>query len=297
MATLPSRDDWSSLLDLALAEDIGTGDLTSALVIEPNRDGRARIEARAPLVLAGIPIVEEVFRRVDSKLTIESQPKLTEGSRVEAGTVLLRIRGGYASILTAERTALNFLGRLCGIATQTRRLVDLVTDLNVDLVDTRKTTPGWRVLEKYAVAMGGGVNHRVGLYDAILVKDNHIAAAGGLEVAVERAILKAPPDIAIQIEVESEEMADRAVDRGASFLLLDNLGPETIRRIVERHGKNVVLEASGGIGPHNLRAYAETGVSRISMGALTHSVTSADVALEVDLIPSAPKESAERKES
>ncbi|MFP6655497.1 MAG: carboxylating nicotinate-nucleotide diphosphorylase [Myxococcota bacterium] len=295
MATLPAREDWSGLLDLALAEDIGTGDLTSSLVIDPDRDGQARIEARAPMVVAGLSIVEEVFRRVDPKLTLSCETEIIDGARVEAGTILLRIQGRYASILTAERTALNFLGRLCGIATQTRCLVDLVADLKVDLVDTRKTTPGWRILEKYAVATGGGVNHRVGLYDAILVKDNHIAAAGGLEVAVDRALRQAPAGIAIQIEVESEEMADRAIDRGASFLLLDNLEPDQIRRIVQRHAPNVLLEASGGIGPQNLRAYAETGIARISMGALTHSAMSADVALEIDLLPNSFNESDEEK--
>ena len=192
--------------------------------------------------------------------------------------------GRYASILTAERTALNFMGRLCGIATQTRRLVDLVTDTPTDLVDTRKTTPGWRLLEKYAVATGGGVNHRIGLFDAVLVKDNHIAAAGSLEAAVERAVQNAPVGVPVQIEVESEAMANRAVELGARFLLLDNLAPATIRRIVEKHAPDIVLEASGGIHEGNLRAYAETGVARISMGALTHSAASADVALEVDLL-------------
>jgi len=286
MATLPPSDDWRLLLDLALAEDIGPGDLTSALVIDADRAGQARVEARAAMIVCGLPILHEVFARVDPTLQIEAEPDLTDGAAVDAGRVLLRVRGRYASILTAERTVLNFLGRLCGIATQTRRLVDCVADLPVDLVDTRKTTPGWRVLEKYAVAVGGGVNHRVGLYDAILVKDNHIAAAGGLEFAVERALTKAPDGIAVQIEVESEEMADRAVALGCRFLLLDNLEPETIKRIVARHAPDVVLEASGGIGPANLRAYAETGVARISMGALTHSVISADVALEIDLLES-----------
>jgi len=284
MATLPPSADWRVLLDLALAEDIGPGDLTSALVIEVDREGRARIEARTKMIVCGLPIIRDVFSRVDPTLQMDSSSDLGEGSAVDAGCVLLRIQGRYASILTAERTALNFLGRLCGIATQTRRLVDLVADLPVDLVDTRKTTPGWRVLEKYAVAIGGGVNHRVGLYDAVLVKDNHIAAAGGLEPAVERAISKAPDGVAVQIEVESEQMADRAVELGCRFLLLDNLDPETIERIVARHAPDVVLEASGGIGPANLRDYAETGVARISMGALTHSVISADVALEIELL-------------
>lgn len=284
MATLPPSDDWRILLDLALAEDIGSGDLTSTLVVDAGREGLARIEAREKLTVCGLPIVREVFSRVDPTLQIDALPDIVDGSAVEAGAALLKISGRYASILAAERTALNFLGRLCGIATQTRRLVDLVADLPVDLVDTRKTTPGWRVLEKYAVAIGGGVNHRVGLYDAVLVKDNHIAAAGGLEPAVERAISKAPDGVAVQIEVESEQMADRAVELGCRFLLLDNLDPETIERIVTRHAPDVVLEASGGIGPANLRDYAETGVARISMGALTHSIISADVALEIELL-------------
>lgn len=286
MATLPPSDDWQILLDLALAEDIGPGDLTSALVIDADREGQARVEARAEMIVCGLPIISAVFSRVDPTLQIDSVPDVSDGTAVTPGRVLMRIRGRYASILTAERTALNFLGRLCGIATQTRRLVDLVADLPVQLVDTRKTTPGWRLLEKYAVAVGGGSNHRVGLYDAVLVKDNHIAAAGGFEHAVERAVAKAPDGVAVQIEVESEEMADRAVELGCRFLLLDNLSPETIGRIVTRHAPGVVLEASGGIGPDNLRAYAETGVARISMGALTHSVVSADVALEVDLLDS-----------
>lgn len=287
MATLPPSDDWRILLDLALAEDIGSGDLTSKLVVDAGREGLARIEAREKLTVCGLPIVREVFSRVDPTLQIDALPDIVDGSAVEAGAALLKISGRYASILAAERTALNFLGRLCGIATATRRLVDRVVGLRVDLLDTRKTTPGWRVLEKYAVAVGGGINHRSGLYDAVLVKDNHIAAAGGLAVAVERAIAKAPDGIAVQIEVESEEMADRAVELGCRFLLLDNLDPQTIRRIVERHAPDVILEASGGIGPSNLRAYAETGVARISIGALTHSVISADVALEIDLLESA----------
>ena len=284
MALLPPSKDWRVLLDLALAEDIGPGDLTSALVIDDDREGCARIEARAHMIVCGLPIVREVFQSVDPSLQVDFSQALEEGSAVEAGRVLLRVRGRVGSILTAERTALNFLGRLCGIATQTRRLVDQVADQSVDLVDTRKTTPGWRVLEKYAVAVGGGVNHRVGLYDAVLVKDNHIMAAGGLERAASRALDKAPEGMAVQIEVESEDMADRAVAHGCRFLLLDNLAPETVARIVARHAPAILLEASGGIGPDNLREYAMTGVARISMGMLTHSAVSSDVALEIDLV-------------
>lgn len=281
----PPPEAWQPLLELALAEDVGSGDVTSDCVVDPARVGRARIEARAALTVCGLPIAEAVFRRVDPSLRIERVAGVADGAPVEAGQPLLRVSGRYASILTAERTALNFLGRLCGIASQTRRLVDAVADLPVELVDTRKTTPGWRLLEKYAVAVGGGTNHRVGLFDALLVKDNHIAAAGSLDAAVERALSRAPAGLPVQVEVESEAMADRAVELGCRFLLLDNLDPPTLERIVARHGARVVLEASGGIGPGNLRRYAETGVARISMGALTHSVVAADVALEIDLLP------------
>ena len=289
---VPSLETWSPLLELALAEDVGPGDLTSALTFAPDRVGRARVEAREQLTVCGLPIVEEVFRRVDPSLRIETIDGIEDGVVAEADQPLLRVHGRYASILTGERTALNFLGRLCGIASQSRRLVDSVEALPVDLVDTRKTTPGWRMLEKYAVAVGGGVNHRIGLYDAVLIKDNHIAAAGSLDAALERALSDAPTGVPVQVEVESEAMADRAVELGCRFLLLDNLAPPIIQRIVERHAPGVLLEASGGIGPSNLRAFAETGVARISMGALTHSVMSSDVALEVDLDPESGSQAA-----
>ncbi|MFK7897544.1 MAG: carboxylating nicotinate-nucleotide diphosphorylase [Myxococcota bacterium] len=285
MATPPPAEKWRPLLDLALAEDIGPGDLTSDLVVDSDRTGRARVEAREQMIVAGLPIVEEVFRCVDSELEIQPIDGVGDGYETNPGDVLLRVEGRYGSILTAERTALNFLGRLCGIATQTRSLVDSVAGLGVDLVDTRKTMPGWRILEKYAVAVGGGVNHRVGLYDAVLVKDNHIAAAGSLDAAVSRAVEQAPPNVPVQIEVESEAMADRAVELGCRFLLLDNMEPDAIRRVIDKHAPEILLEASGGIGPSNVRSYAETGVARISMGALTHSVMSTDVALEIDLLP------------
>lgn len=287
MLGVPPQAEWQSLLDLALAEDVGPGDLTSRIVVDPERKGRARIEARASLVACGLPIAAAVFRQIDSTLSVQPCDGIREGQRVAAGELLMRIEGRYASILTAERTALNFLGRLCGIATQTRRLVDSLEGRPSSLVDTRKTTPGWRSLEKYAVAVGGGVNHRRGLYDAILVKDNHIAAAGSLDAAVRRALAGAPSGVAVQVEVESEAMADRAIELGCRFLLLDNMQPDAIRRIVARHAPGVLLEASGGIHAGNLRAYADTGVARISMGALTHSVHVADVALEIDLLPNA----------
>jgi nicotinate-nucleotide pyrophosphorylase (carboxylating) len=269
---------------MAIEEDVGAGDLTTELVVDAERLGQARIEARAPMVVCGLEIAEAVFQQVDPRLRVEYEPGIEDGVELAGPAPLLRVRGRYQSILVAERTALNFLGRLCGIATQTRSLVDQVADLPVDLVDTRKTTPGWRRLEKYAVATGGGINPRIGLFDAVLVKDNHIAAAGGLDAAVQRALAKAPPGVPVQVEVESSSMADRAVELGCSFLLLDNMPPEMIAKIVERHAPGILIEASGGIGPENLRRYAETGIARISMGALTHSVGSADVALEIDLV-------------
>jgi len=293
MSGVPPQADWQGLLDLALAEDIGSGDVTSLAVVDPDREGQARIEARAPLVVCGLAIARAVFRQVDPELVVESPPGIEDGVRLQAGDVMLRIRGRYASILAAERTALNFLGRLCGVASQTRKLVDSIAGLPSALVDTRKTTPGWRSLEKYAVAVGGGLNHRRGLYDAVLVKDNHIAAVGGLDPAVRRALERTPNGIPVQVEVESEAMADRAIELGCRFLLLDNLDPDTIRRIVVRHGQRILLEASGGIHAGNLRRYAETGVARISMGALTHSVHVADVALEVDLLARASQKQPE----
>lgn len=295
MSRFPPQAEWQVLLDLALTEDVGAGDLTSQAVVDPLREGRGRIEARAELVVCGLEIARAVFARVDPTLSVEIPPGVADGTRAKAGDVLMRIHGRYASLLTAERTALNFLGRLCGVASQTRTLVDSIADLSSQLVDTRKTTPGWRSLEKYAVAVGGGVNHRRGLYDAVLVKDNHIAAAGGLDAAVRRALERTPAGIPVQVEVESESMADRAVELGCTFLLLDNLDPETIRRIVSRHAPKILLEASGGIHAGNLRRYAETGVARISMGALTHSVHVADVALEIDLLPDRPADGGDRE--
>ena len=295
---LPPRETWLPLLELALSEDLRadcaalapdfdlqSGDVTTASVVDAARLGQARVEAREPLVVCGLPIVEAVFRRVDPELEIEREAGVEDGLQLEAPAPLLRIQGRYSSILIGERTALNFLGRLCGVASQTRRLTDRVAGTRAALVDTRKTTPGWRHLEKYAVRVGGGVNHRVGLYDALLVKDNHIAAAADFDHAVRRALEAAPDGIPIQIEVESRAMADRAIELGARFLLLDNMTPGEIRAIVEQHAENVTLEASGGIGAHNVADYAATGVERISMGALTHSVVCADVALEVDLLP------------
>jgi nicotinate-nucleotide pyrophosphorylase (carboxylating) len=278
---LPPRASWLPLLERALAEDVGTGDATSAAVLPEGASCEAVIEARVPLVVCGLPVAEAAFASVDAGLVCEGAR--AEGSAAPAGCDLLSIAGPARSLLTAERTALNFLARLCGIATHTRRFVEAVAGSGVEILDTRKTLPGWRVLDKYAVAVGGGRNHRFGLYDAILIKDNHIAAAGGIGAAVKAARASAPGHLALQVEVESEAQAAEAVEAGARLLLLDNRSPAELRRLAARFRAHAVLEASGGVTLANVREIAETGVHRISIGALTHSAPSADVALEVRL--------------
>jgi nicotinate-nucleotide pyrophosphorylase (carboxylating) len=267
-------------VDLALAEDIGPGDATTPLVVSADAAGRAHLEARAPLVVCGLPVVAAVLDRVDPALRLE--PQRAEGQAVGADTSLARVSGPLRGLLAAERTALNFLARLCGIATHTRRFCEAVAGTRAQVVDTRKTLPGWRVLDKYAVALGGGTNHRTGLFDGILLKDNHLAVAGGPAAAFKAARAAAPANLRVQVVVESEAEAEAAVEAGADFLLLDNRTPEEVRAIVRRFGDRVLLEASGGIDLSNVRAYAETGVQRISIGALTHSAPSADVALEIE---------------
>jgi len=277
--TLPPASAYEPLLSLALAEDLGSGDVTSQHVLSPDATGAGVIEAREDLIVAALPIAARVFERVDASLEITLEAG--EAKPAQSGAALLRVAGNLRAILAAERTALNLLGRTCGIATWTRRFVDRVAGTDCSIVDTRKTLPGWRVLDKYAVLVGGGVNHRAGLHDAILIKDNHVAAAGGVGIAVGRARESAPPHLWIQAEVESAEQAEEALEAGADSLLLDNRSVEETRALVARFGSRTLLESSGGIGFDNVRDYAETGVHRISLGALTHSVPAADLALEL----------------
>jgi nicotinate-nucleotide pyrophosphorylase (carboxylating) len=276
----PPLSAYQKLIDLSLAEDIGTGDVTSNLVIPAAHRGSARIEARTALTVSGLFVVGEVLRAVNPEIRIEGAAK--EGETVEAGRVLMRLEGSLRGILAAERTALNFLGRLCGVATLTRLYVATVTHTECQIVDTRKTLPGWRALDKFAVACGGGTNHRFALYDGILLKDNHIAAAGSVENAVVAALRGATPGMRVQVEVESLEDAENACQAGADFLLLDNQTPDQVRAIVRHLGDRATLEASGGITLANLKQYAETGVHRISLGTLTHSAPASDVALELE---------------
>ncbi len=275
----PPGPTWAALVDLALAEDLGTGDVTSTAVLPAELRNRAVIEAREPMVVCGLPLVHAVFAGIDPSVSLTA--KVSEGDAVAAGEILIDIEGPARGILASERTALNFLGRLCGVATWTRRYVDAVAGTEVAIVDTRKTVPGFRSLDKYAVALGGGTNHRAGLYDAILIKDNHIAAAGGVAQAVKAARTGAPPHLQIQVEVECEEDAQTAIDAGAHLLLLDNQTPEGLEGFVRRFRDRIPLEATGGVTLDNVRRLAETGVHRISIGALTHSAPNADVALEI----------------
>jgi nicotinate-nucleotide pyrophosphorylase (carboxylating) len=276
---LPPARLWLPLIELALAEDVGSGDVTTPLVIAEDARGEGRIEARAPLVVCGLAIAEAVFRAVDPDLPFE--PACADGAQAEPGDALAVVSGALPALLAGERTALNFLARLSGVATHTRRFVDAVAGTGVRIVDTRKTLPGWRALDKYAVAVGGGENHRTGLYDGILLKDNHIALAGGVATAVKSAIEAAPRNLRVQVEVESEDQALAAVEAGADFLLLDNRTPDELRRIAARLAGRATLEASGGVDLANVRSVAATGVQRISIGALTHSAPAADVALEI----------------
>jgi nicotinate-nucleotide pyrophosphorylase (carboxylating) len=277
---LPPRHAWMPLVEWALAEDVRSGDVTSHSVLAPDAAGNARIEARQPLVVCGLGVAQAVFARLDPSLRFE--PRSADGARVAAGEPLARLAGPLHAILAGERTALNFLQRMCGVATLTARFVDAVAGTGARIVDTRKTLPGWRALDKYAVAVGGGTNHRFALDDAILVKDNHAAAAGGVAQAVKAARAAAPPHLFLQAEVQSLEEARAALDAGADGLLLDNRSPRELREIAEALGGRVPLEASGGVTLANVREVAETGVARISIGALTHSAPAADLALEVE---------------
>lgn len=276
---LPPEPSWLPLVKRALAEDLGPGDVTSEAVIPAGAKDEAVIEARSDLVVCGLPVARAVFRAVDPELHFTAER--AEGERAGPGQALASIEGSTRSILAAERTALNFLGRLCGVATLTRRYVDAVAGTRARIVDTRKTLPGWRVLDKYAVAVGGGQNHRMGLFDALLVKDNHVAAAGGVAEATRAARAAAPPHLHLQVEVESLEEAIAAADAGADSLLLDNRSPAELAEIVAVLGSRLTLEASGGIDLESVAEVARTGVQRISIGALTHSAPVADVALEM----------------
>ncbi len=275
------RHLYAPVIAAALAEDLGTaGDLTTDAVVPAEASARGAIVVRRPGRVAGLEVAAAVFAAVDP--AIRFAPAVADGADVEAGAVLARVEGPAGAILTAERTALNLLGRLCGIATATRDLVSLIAGTDARVTDTRKTTPGLRALEKYAVRVGGGVNHRFGLHDAVLIKDNHLAVAGGVTAAVKAARAHVGHMVKVEVEVESMEQLDEAIAAGADVVMLDNMTPAELRAAVARAAGRVVLEASGGIAPATIREVAETGVELISVGWLTHSAPALDVALDFE---------------
>ena len=282
-STVLITPDILDLIDSALAEDVGMGDPTTDILIDEKLSGRADITAREQGVLAGVEVAAAVFRRLDPSLEFETVTE--DGSSVAPGDRLATVSGSVASMLKAERTALNFLQRLSGIATETRRYVEAVEGLDARIVDTRKTTPGLRKLEKYAVVMGGGQNHRRNLADGILIKDNHIEALElqglGIGGVVRRALSGAPHTIKVEIEVETIEQLEEVLDAGADLVLLDNMGVEQMAAAVKVAAGRAVLEASGGITLETVRAIAETGVDIISVGALTHSARALNLGLDM----------------
>ena len=273
-----SAGELHTLVERALAEDLGRGDVTTRLTIPEGQQARGAFMAKEDLVIAGLPVAAEVFRALEASSICEAA--VEEGMEVRAGTRLAVVAAASATLLAGERVALNFLQRLCGIATLTRQLKSRLAGLDVALRDTRKTTPGLRALEKYAVRVGGGENHRLRLDDGILIKNNHLRLAGGVRAAVERARSLRPsvaPDLPIEVEVRSLTELREALDVGAEVALLDNMMPTEVRECVAVAAGRARLEVSGGINAANIRAYAETGVNAISVGTLTHSAPAADI--------------------
>jgi nicotinate-nucleotide pyrophosphorylase (carboxylating) len=266
---------------MALEEDLGlAGDITTDATIPADATAAARLVARKPGVICGLAVARSAFHAIDPALDVREQAR--DGDAVKPGACVLTVSGKARAILTAERVALNFMGRMSGIATLTRRYVEAVAGTGARIVDTRKTTPGLRALEKYAVRCGGGGNHRVGLFDAILIKDNHIAAAGGIGPAIEAARAHAGHMVRVEVEVDTLAQLETALGHSPDAVLLDNMPPETLRRAVAMAAGKVVTEASGGVDLTTVRAIAETGVDLISVGALTHSAPVLDLGLDFD---------------
>jgi nicotinate-nucleotide pyrophosphorylase (carboxylating) len=268
----------AAVVAAALAEDIGSGDVTTQATIPGTASCQAQLRTRQLGVVAGLPVAIAAFRQLDPTLEIVELGH--DGDHIAPGDHLLTISGRARAVLSAERVALNFAQRLSGIATITARYVGAVRGTAARIVDTRKTTPGLRLLEKYAVRVGGGYNHRFGLFDGILIKDNHIVAAGGVAPAIQAARNQAPHGLRVEVETDSLDQVRQALDAGADAILLDNMTPETMRHAVELVAGRAITEASGGITLATVRAAADTGVDLISVGALTHSAPSLDLGLD-----------------
>jgi len=265
------------LIELSLAEDIGSGDITTQSLITPQVRARGRIIAKSELVVAGLELVRAVFHYLDPGLGFSVRQG--DGSRVRGGELIAEVEGKAQAILTGERTALNFLQRLSGIATLTAHYVSLIEGYEVELLDTRKTTPGWRQWEKYAVRVGGGKNHRFNLSQGVLIKNNHLTLLGGVKEAVERARQVLPPLLKIEVEVRSLDQVREAIEAGAEVIMLDNMSCPEMAEAVRYIAGRALVEASGDINESNIEAVAQTGVNFISLGRLTHSAPAVDIHL------------------
>jgi len=283
----PSETVWRGVLERALVEDLGdAGDITTDAIVPRDARAAGRIVARESGVVAGLVIATATFGLLDERVAVDYA--VSDGDCVVAETTLATVSGSARAILTGERVALNLLGRMCGIATRTRGVVDEVAGTSAVIAATRKTTPGLRALEKYAVRCGGGTTHRFGLFDAVLIKDNHLVVAGSVTAAVRTARAAVGHSTAIEVEVNDIDQLDEALAAGADVILLDNMDLATMRLAVERTAGRAVLEASGGITPRTVAAVAATGVDVISLGWLTHSAPALDVALDFEEGPAAP---------
>lgn len=279
-----TSDDLRRAVRLALAEDLGSGDVTTLATVPEGATATALMRAREPLVVAGLALAEAAFRELAA--TVQTSRIAADGHRVAAGETLLRISGPARALLSAERVALNFIQRLSGVATLTAQFVEAVQETRAQVLDTRKTTPGWRRLEKYAVTCGGGANHRFGLFDRVLIKDNHLAALRGeapnpIAAAVQRARTSCP-QLKVEVEADTLEQVTQAVEAGADSVLLDNMSVDQLRAAVRLVAGRAQTEASGGVTLANVRAIADTGVDFISVGALTHSARAVDIGLDFE---------------
>lgn len=277
-----SSAEIRSAIEASLAEDVGSGDVTTLATVPPNAQATATISAREPMVVAGLGFAMEAFRLLSTEIDVVEQ--CADGEKIPPGRALLNVRGQARAILTAERVALNFLQRLSGVATMTRLFVDTVSATRAKILDTRKTTPGWRRFEKYAVTCGGGQNHRMGLFDMILIKDNHLVALRdekphAIGAAVARA-RKAYPDLKVEVEADNLTQVQQALDARADIILLDNMSLENLKASVALVKGRARLEASGGVNLDTVRSIAETGVDFVSVGAITHSARAVDIGLD-----------------
>jgi nicotinate-nucleotide pyrophosphorylase (carboxylating) len=269
-----------TLIELALREDVGDGDITTDNIIPAETRRKAKMVAKADGVVAGLPIAEMVFRSLDQQLIWNVLTP--EGSSVKKGDVMVEFEGTYRALLTGERTALNFLQRMSGIATMSAKYADAVKDFKTVILDTRKTLPGFRMLDKYAVKTGGASNHRIGLYDMAMIKDNHIEVAGGITKAVNAVRSNIKPGIQIEVETTTLDQVQEAIDAGADIIMLDNMDTETMKKGVELIAGRAKVEASGNMTLERLREVAATGVDFISLGALTHSVSALDISQRLE---------------